>query len=367
MKKILFYLPSAYQSDYLKATGMYTVMHDLALMFKGEYQIDVLSKIENFPDINKCIYLEGHKNFHLRLLDVLKDEDYDILHVHESNFHPPMIREVAKMDKPIKIIITMHLTPVYRSFAMSFPQVEKLLEDYPNLQFRVLWVSPGGDHDGFKMLHKYERVKGISNFISNPYVPVTDISKLLPIEDRPIDVIHVGRLEPSRKIEIFLEFMKMNPDKKGVLVGGLSAMNPDYSKKMIAEAELIDNVDYIEHIDRDTLIKDYTSKSKYIMMCSTSESDSMAVKEALSMGCSLLSTTTPYIQSMYKNYFKGKGLIVIDTEVTYRKSAKTRARLLSESVAVNTFDPKEISDITVDLYNPELIGQRYREFYEGGK
>ena len=146
---------------------------------------------------------------------------------------------------------------------------------------RLLCVSP-------HLQQPLQRAYGLREaprFVGSPI----DIPVAVPVKSESPVVVFVGRLDPRKRPERFIELATRFPDVEFVLAG--AAQNPAFERKLLALGAARPNVHFagfLQQFDSGKL-SDLLSRAWVLVNCSTREGLPTSALEAMAHGCALLS------------------------------------------------------------------------------
>lgn len=279
-----------------------------------------------------------------KMVDVVKHEGLDILHVHYAIPHASaaymakMILDSQGIEIPF--VTTLHGTDI--TLVGRDPSFEPVITFCLNQSDAVTAVSKSLKEDTYKHFSTTRGIVVIPNFVKVP-MDLEDIDRTLRnryVDDDEFILCHVSNFRKVKRVEDVLKVFQMVNQKKPshlVLVGD----GPERYKleELCRELHLCDHVSFLGKI-RDT--QEVLEIADVFVLPSETESFGLAALEAMSVGVPVISSNTGGIpevnlhgvtgflsdvgdvESMANNtlkIFKDK-----ETLAQFRKNAQNRAR-----------------------------------------
>ena len=136
------------------------------------------------------------------------------------------------------------------------------------------------------------KARRIRNAIGVSRVPVDPIT---PLDERPIDVLFVGRISSEKRIvEFCTSLERVSPGTSVTLVGSIDAGQERYASGLHA----LSKVDHLGRLSHRAVL-DLMEKSKFLVLPSVSEGVPKVVLEAGLSGCVPAMTSFPFSEEVF--------------------------------------------------------------------
>lgn len=296
-----------------------------------------------------------------KLVDVVKHENLDLLHVHYAIPHASaafMAQQILKTQGiNIPFITTLHGTDI--TLVGRDPSFEPVIRFCINVSNAVTTVSESLKEDTIKHFDIKRPIHVISNFIQIENTDSADAIHELRTkyakEEQKI-VCHISNFRPVKRVEdvilIFSEIQR-NLDAKLILVGD----GPDrqMAEKLSRKLGLIDQVIFFGKVRDTNHILEF---SDLFLLPSETESFGLAALEAMAAGVPVISSNTGGIPEVNIDGFSGYLSDVGDIE----SMARNAVDLLSDAKKLALFrvQAKE----RAALFSLDRILPQYEHLYQ---
>ncbi len=295
-----------------------------------------------------------------KMVDVVKHEHLDLLHVHYAIPHASaayMAKKIlAEDDIHIPIITTLHGTDI--TLLGKDASFEPVISFAINKSDRVTAVSSSLKNDTYKLFGVNKDIEVIPNFIRMSqvsYVPNEELRKSYAPNGEKI-ITHISNFRPVKRIPDIIEVFKRVREKlnvKLVLVGD----GPERSKvnQICREYGICDDVLLVGKLKNPTEV---LSIADLFMLPSEQESFGLAALEAMAAGVPVVSSNTGGIPEVNRHGVSGMMSDVGDID----DMAKNAIYLLESDKRLNKFKKQALErakefDISNVLF-------RYEKLYE---
>jgi len=327
----------------------------------------------------KCDFLVKKAFYSKQLYRKLSNniQRFDIVHVSSIwQWHQVAVRKVCgKYDIPY--IVTPHNSLSSRSMNLS-----------KNTKKKIYWsIWSKNTIKKAKALHflcEGERKISIHNILSIPSFLVPNavdcnnyrrsfdnrLRQELGINQDKIVLLSVGRIHPTKRIELVLEsFIKLDqPDKFILLLIG-PIMDENYHKflqTLIRSYNLENKIRWIGFVDNKELVKFYSIADSMILL-SEFEGISMSSIEALATGIPLL--ISKGIANWEEIIKDGSGILIdhpysIAEKLNQLSSGKINLKIISQNArqsAEKRYDINKVTSLMIKAYEDVLTGRRSPE------
>lgn len=295
-----------------------------------------------------------------KLVDVVKYENLDLLHVHYAIPHASaafMAQQILRTQGiEIPFITTLHGTDI--TLVGKDPSFEPVIRFCINASNAVTTVSESLKQDTIKHFAIERPIHVIPNFIqieeTESDASVKDLRTKYARENQKL-ICHVSNFRPVKRIEdvilIFNEIQK-TVDSKLILVGD----GPDrhVAEKMSRELGLINKVIFFGKVRDTNHILEF---SDLFLLPSETESFGLAALEAMAAGVPVISSNTGGIPEVNLHGFSGYLSDVGDV----KSMAEYAIDLLSNDEKLSLF--KQQAKKRAGLFSLDLILPQYENLY----
>lgn len=295
-----------------------------------------------------------------KLVDVVKFEKLDLLHVHYAIPHASaayMAQQILSEEKiNIPFITTLHGTDI--TLVGRDQSFEPVITFAINKSNGVTAVSESLKEDTLKHFKVYNDIKVIPNFICPPKIESDQLDALrqfyAPNGERIL--CHISNFRKVKRVEDVIRVFKKISDKipaKLLLVGD----GPERNKVENLCREL-GTCDKTHMLGKLITTSDVLSISELFLLPSETESFGLAALEALTVGVPVISTNTGGIPEVNKHGFSGflSGVGDIDD------MAKNALHILSDEKIFQQFS-KQAKEQAQNFHIDKILPQ-YEDFYD---
>ncbi len=295
-----------------------------------------------------------------KLVDVVKYEKLDLLHVHYAIPHASaayMAKQILKTQGiEIPFITTLHGTDI--TLVGKDQSFEPVITFCINQSDGVTAVSESLRKDTYNHFGTEREIHVIPNFIDSlPEIKPIDLEvRRMYAKDEEKIITHTSNFRKVKRIEDVVSiFHKINLEVPSKLL--LAGDGPDRSlaERMARDLEICENVVFIGKV-RDT--SHVLEISDLFLLPSETESFGLAALEAMAVGVPVISTNTGGIPEVNIHGYSGFLSYVGDTE----DMAKNALILLKDEEKLTIFKQNALQrakDFSIDKVLP-----RYEELYE---
>jgi N-acetyl-alpha-D-glucosaminyl L-malate synthase BshA len=294
-----------------------------------------------------------------KMVDVVKHENLDILHVHYAIPHASaafMARQILKSQGiNIPFVTTLHGTDI--TLVGKDPSFEPVITFCLNESDAVTAVSESLKSDTYKHFSTERDITVIPNFIpvqEKPSEMNWALRRRYAPDDEPV-LCHISNFRKVKRVKDVLKvFAKVNELKKSriLLVGD----GPErYSlEELCRELNLCDRVIFLGKV-RDT--QHVLELADLFLLPSETESFGLAALEAMAVGVPVISSNTGGIPEVNVHGVTGFLSNVGDVN----DMAKNALHILRDEETLNTFKKNAIE--RTKEFDIEKIVQRYEDLY----
>lgn len=294
-----------------------------------------------------------------KMVDVVKHENLDILHVHYAIPHASaafMARQILKSQGiDIPFVTTLHGTDI--TLVGKDPSFEPVITFCLNESDAVTAVSESLKNDTYKHFSTEREITVIPNFIpiqEKPSEKNWALRRRYAPDDEPI-LCHISNFRKVKRVQDVLRvFAKVNELKKSriLLVGD----GPErYSlEELCRELNLCDRVIFLGKV-RDT--QQVLELADLFLLPSETESFGLAALEAMAVGVPVISSNTGGIPEVNVHGVTGFLSNVGDVN----DMAKNALHILRDEETLNRFKTNAIE--RTKEFDIEKIVQRYEDLY----
>lgn len=294
-----------------------------------------------------------------KMVDVVKHESLDMLHVHYAIPHASaafMAREILKSQGiQVPFVTTLHGTDI--TLVGKDSSFEPVITFCLNESDAVTAVSESLKRDTYEHFHTKREIEVIPNF-----VPVRkkrndvshDVRRRYAKDDEPI-LCHVSNFRKVKRVEDVLRvFSLVNEKIKSCVL--LVGDGPERYRleELCRELGLCDRVKFLGKV-RDT--QHVLEISDLFILPSETESFGLAALEAMAMGVPVISSNTGGIPEVNVDGETGFTSDVGDVE----DMAKNALHILKDSATLEVFRNKALE--RSQKFNVESIVKRYEDLY----
>ena len=295
-----------------------------------------------------------------KLVDVVKYENLDLLHVHYAIPHASaafMAQQILKTQGiTIPFITTLHGTDI--TLVGKDPSFEPVIRFCINASNAVTTVSQSLKNDTIKYFGIEREIHVIPNFIdvqeNSSMFSHQQLRQKYATKDEKI-ICHISNFRPVKRIEDVIKIFALidqKIDAKLILVGD----GPDryMAEKLSRELGLIDRVIFFGKV-RDT--NHILPIADLFLLPSETESFGLAALEAMAVGVPVVSSNTGGIPEVNLHNYSGFLSDVGDIE----QMAEFAIDLLSDTDKLNLF--KEQAKKRAEVFSLDAILPLYEKLY----
>jgi N-acetyl-alpha-D-glucosaminyl L-malate synthase BshA len=295
-----------------------------------------------------------------KIVDVVKYEKLDILHVHYAIPHASaafMAKEILKSQGiRIPFITTLHGTDI--TLVGKDPSFEPVITFCLNQSDAVTTVSESLKQDTYKHFDTSREIHVIPNFIlpSTELPQVDAIKRSVYAEPHEPIICHISNFRPVKRVEdVVSVFAKINEKIPSKLL--LAGDGPDRSlaERMARELGICNRIIFVGKV-RDTA--PVLQISDLFLLTSETESFGLAALEAMAVGVPVISSNTGGIPEVNKHGYSGYLSEVKDIE----DMAKNALRIISYESTLKLF--KKQAWEHAKLFSLENILPMYEALYQ---
>ena len=298
-----------------------------------------------------------------KLVDVVKYEKLDLLHVHYAIPHASAAYMAQKIlsDQGISIpfITTLHGTDI--TLVGKDPSFEPVITFSINHSNIVTAVSENLKKDTLRLFNITKEIEVIPNFISlNDYKQTNNDKYRKRIAKNNEKIItHISNFRKVKRIQDVLKTFKIineNISSKLILVGD----GPERSKmeRLARKLDISENVNFLGNLKS---TKEVLNISDLFILPSSSESFGLAALEALACGVPVIATNNGGIPELVENGESGFLSDVGNVEEMSKNAShilsdkSTHQKFISNAVKrAKKFDIKEILPMYENIYRKSL-------------
>lgn len=295
-----------------------------------------------------------------KIVDVVKHEKLDVLHVHYAIPHASaafMAREILQTEGiEIPFATTLHGTDI--TLVGKDPAFEPVISFCLNQSDAVTAVSESLKEDTYKHFRTTREIRVIPNFVNvqKERNGADNEVRRRYAKDNEIILCHVSNFRKVKRVEDVLRvFSKVNETKKAkvLLVGD----GPERYRleELCREMRLCDDVKFLGKL-RDT--QSVLELADVFILPSETESFGVAALEALSMGVPVVSSNTGGIPEVNIHGVTGYTSNVGDVE----DMAKNVLKVVADDNTLKQFRANAIE--RARKFDVKEVVQRYEELYQ---
>ncbi|MBL1279168.1 MAG: N-acetyl-alpha-D-glucosaminyl L-malate synthase BshA [Fluviicola sp.] len=294
-----------------------------------------------------------------KMVDVVKHEGLDLLHVHYAIPHASaafMARQILKSQGVfVPFVTTLHGTDI--TLVGKDPSFEPVITFCLNESDAVTTVSESLKKDTYKHFDTSKEIHVIPNFIP---VPEEDneidleVRRRYAKDDEPL-LCHISNFRKVKRVEDVMKiFAKVHATKKSNLL--LVGDGPERFKmeEMCRELDLCDHVKFLGKIQDTRLV---LRIADLFLLPSETESFGLAALEAMAVGVPVISSNTGGIPEVNKHGVSGLLSDVGDVE----DMAKNALEILSSKESLATYRKNAI--LTAKAFDIDKIVSEYELLY----
>ena len=295
-----------------------------------------------------------------KMVDVVKHEHLDLLHVHYAIPHASaayMAKKIlAEEDIHIPVVTTLHGTDI--TLLGKDASFEPVISFAINKSDRVTAVSSSLKNDTYKLFGVNKDIEVIPNFIRMDqanYFPNEEQRQSYAPNGEKI-IAHISNFRPVKRIPDIIEvFNKVRKEVKAKLV--LVGDGPDRNKvsQMCREYRICDDVLLVGKLKNPTEV---LSIADLFMLPSEQESFGLAALEAMAAGVPVVSSNTGGIPELNRHGVSGMMSNVGDIE----EMAKHCVYLLSSEKRLEKFKKQALE--RAKEFDISKVLSRYEKIYE---
>jgi phosphatidyl-myo-inositol alpha-mannosyltransferase len=238
-----------------------------------------------------------------RVKQVLEDEKFDIIHLHEP-LAPTLCVTVLRLSRTVNIG-TFHASESRPSYRWTKPIFMSGLYKkwFRRLNGRIAVSKPAMDFINKYFPSSYEIIpNGIEMERYNPAVP-----PLPQFKDGKINILFVGRLEKRKGLEYLLKAYRLvkpdHPECRLIVVGPGTRLRGKYLK-MVSEANLEDVV-FVGGVDEYEKTRYYNTADIFCAPATGHESFGIVLLEAMATGKPVVASNIPGYASVISDGVEG--------------------------------------------------------------
>lgn len=295
-----------------------------------------------------------------KMVDVVKYEKLDILHVHYAIPHASaayMAKQILKAQGiNIPFVTTLHGTDI--TLVGKDPSFEPVISFCINESDAVTAVSKSLKNDTYTHFNSSREIKVVPNFIeTSDTLPIKNLDKrrLYAKDDERI-ICHISNFRKVKRVEdVLLTFAKIKqqiPSKMLFVGDGPERYNLE---RLCRELDLCCSVKFLGKITDTSQVLELAD---LFLLPSETESFGLAALEAMAVGVPVISSNTGGIPEVNIHNKTGFLSDVGDVE----DMAKNAVRLLKDEKLFNEFKINALN--TAKLFSLESILPMYESIYE---
>lgn len=295
-----------------------------------------------------------------KMVDVVKYEKLDILHVHYAIPHASaayMAKQILKAQGiNIPFVTTLHGTDI--TLVGKDPSFEPVISFCINESDAVTAVSKSLKNDTYTHFNSSREIKVVPNFIeTSDTLPIKNLDKrrLYAKDDERI-ICHISNFRKVKRVEdVLLTFAKIKqqiPSKMLFVGDGPERYNLE---RLCRELDLCCSVKFLGKITDTSQVLELAD---LFLLPSETESFGLAALEAMAVGVPVISSNTGGIPEVNIHNKTGFLSEVGDVE----DMAKNAVRLLKDEKLFNDFKINALN--TAKLFSLESILPMYESIYE---
>ncbi|MBM2814593.1 MAG: hypothetical protein HW421_1355 [Ignavibacteria bacterium] len=294
-----------------------------------------------------------------KIIDVVKYEELDVLHVHYAIPHAVsgyLAKQILQQNKPIRLVTTLHGTDITLvGMEPSFlPIVKFSLENSD----AVTAVSGYLKEKTLQNFNIKNNIKVIHNFVDTKVykrLPCIQIRKRLAEEDEKI-LMHISNFRPVKRVcdclRIFVEVHKEIKSKLILIGDGPDRHEAEeLSKRLGIEKN-------VKFLGKQNALVELLSCADLFLLPSQSESFGLSALEAMSCGVPVIGSNIGGIPELIDQGETGYVAEFGDTE----RMARYAKELLGNPKKWNKFS-ENARQRSVEMFDIELIVPKYEEVY----
>lgn len=310
-------------------------------------------KVSNYPLFHYPPYESALTS---KLVDVIKFEKLDVLHVHYAIPHASaayMAQQILKEEGiHIPFITTLHGTDI--TLEGKDPFFKPIITFSINNSNAVTAVSESLKNETLAHFNIKNDIEVITNFIS-PQETVYLISRNIYANDDELLFCHVSNFRKVKRIEdVIKTFAKIRAQRKAKLILIGDGPERDKAEILCRELNTCGDTRFLGTINNTTEI---LSVCDVFILPSTTESFGLAALEAMSVGVPVISTNTGGLPEVNAHGFSGYLSNVGDIE----DMAKNALEIVKNEQTLATF--KTNAKAQSKKFNLDTVVNEYIELY----
>ncbi len=291
-----------------------------------------------------------------KLVDVVKYEKLDILHVHYAIPHASaafMAKKILESQKiSIPFVTTLHGTDI--TLVGRDQSFEPVITFCINQSDAVTTVSESLKRDTYKYFKVDREISVISNFIVESSVSFDQNLRRRYVEDDEKIVCHVSNFRKVKRIDdviqIFAKIQASIPSKLILIGDGPERYKAEQTSRALGINKNVIFLGKLRNTDQVLSISDL------FLLPSETESFGLAALEAMAVGVPVVSTNTGGIPEVNLDGFSGFTSSVGDVDSMAKNALKI---LKKENLEIFKANARE----RAALFNIERVLPKYEEIY----
>jgi phosphatidylinositol alpha-mannosyltransferase len=237
-----------------------------------------------------------------RIKEVMKQEKFDIFHLHEPCM--PMLCSALLKFADAPIVGTFHASGVIPNYYYGWPiTTYKLRKRRHRIVGKIAVSKPAMEYANKYVPGEYEVIpNGIDLDIFHPGVKPLD-----EYMDGKLNILFVGRLEKRKGLKYLIDAFKIVkevfPDSRLIVVGPGVRFRRKYENKV--RREHIEDVVFIGKVPFEELPRYYKTADVYCSPAVSGESFGIVLLEAMAVGTPIVATDIPGYRSVLTNAKEG--------------------------------------------------------------
>jgi N-acetyl-alpha-D-glucosaminyl L-malate synthase BshA len=291
-----------------------------------------------------------------KLVDVIKFEKIDVLHVHYAIPHASaayMAKQILKEEGiNIPFITTLHGTDI--TLEGKDPFFKPIITFSINKSDAVTAVSQSLKNETLEHFDIKNNIEVIPNFIS-PKASIHFIPRTIYAKEDELIICHISNFRKVKRIEdVIRTFAKIREQRKAKLILIGDGPERDKAEILCRELETCDDTKFLGTINNTTEI---LSVCDIFILPSTTESFGLAALEAMSVGVPVISTNTGGLPEVNIHGFSGYLSNVGDIDAM----AKNALKILKNKETLATF--KINAKNQSKNFNLDTVVNKYIDLY----
>lgn len=295
-----------------------------------------------------------------KIVDVIKYEHLDILHVHYAIPHAIsgyLAKEIVSKTNPVKLVTTLHGTDI--TLVGLEPHFQPLVKFSLEHSDAITAVSKYLADKTIQNFSSEQSIEVIPNFVdTNIYkkMDLPQLKKQIAPEGEKI-LIHISNFRPVKRVtdvvKIFAEVLTYLPCKL-LLVGD----GPD-RKEAEALARELNLCDHVKFLGSQTSLVELLSISDIFLLPSQSESFGLSALEAMSCGVPVVASNIGGIPEVVNH--GDNGYVAEFGDIT--RMAKYVIELFDNPKKYKSFS-RNARQSAIDQFETSIIVPKYEELYK---